>query len=106
VVREQIASAVDLIVQQSRLRGGSRKVTQVTEVAGMEGDTIVLTDIFKYEQTGVTTEGKVTGEMKPTGIRPLFTPRLEASGFKLRPEIFGVNVAEMLAQGRRTNRNR
>jgi pilus assembly protein CpaF len=106
VVREQIASAVDLIVQQTRLRDGSRKVTQVTEVAGMEGDTIVLTDIFKYEQTGVSTEGKVLGEMKPTGIRPLFTTRLEAAGFKLRPEVFGVNVAEMLAQGRRTNRNR
>jgi pilus assembly protein CpaF len=106
VVREQAASAVDLIVQQTRLRDGSRKVTQITELAGMEGDTIVLTDIFKFEQTGVSTEGKVIGEMKPTGIRPLFSPRLEAAGFKLRPEVFGVNVGEMLAQGRRTNRTR
>jgi pilus assembly protein CpaF len=106
VVREQVASAVDLIVQQSRLRDGSRKVTQITEVAGMEGDTIVLTDIFKFEQTGVNTDGKVLGELKPTGIRPLFSPRLEAAGFKLRPEVFGVNVAEMLAQGRRPTRGR
>jgi pilus assembly protein CpaF len=101
VVREQIASAVDLIVQQSRLRDGSRKVTQITEVVGMEGDTVVLTDIFKFEQTGVTTDGRVLGELKPTGIRPLFSPRLEAAGFKLKPEVFGVNIAEMLAANRR-----
>lgn len=101
VVREQIASAVDLIVQQSRLRDGSRKITQITEVAGMEGDTVVLTDIFKFEQTSVTPDGKVLGEIKPTGIRPLFSAKLEAAGFKLRPEVFGVNVAEMLAAGRR-----
>jgi pilus assembly protein CpaF len=106
VVREQVASAVDLIVQQSRLRDGSRKVTQITEVAGMEGDTIVLTDIFKFEQTGVGQEGKVLGEVKPTGIRPLFSPRLEAAGFKLRPEIFGVNIADMLVQSRRPTRGR
>lgn len=104
VVREQIASAVDLIVQQTRLRDGSRKVTQITELAGMEGETVVLTDIFKYEQTGVSGEGKVIGELKPTGIRPLFSSRLEAAGFKLRPEVFGVNVSEILAQGRRTGR--
>jgi pilus assembly protein CpaF len=106
VIREQIASAVDLIVQQSRLRDGSRKVTQITEVAGMEGDTIVLTDIFKFEQTSAGTEGKILGELKPTGIRPLFSPRLEAAGFKLRPEVFGVNIAEMLAQSRRPTRGR
>jgi pilus assembly protein CpaF len=96
VIRQQISSAVDLIVQQSRLKDGSRKVTAVTEVAGMEGDTIVLTDIFRYEQTGVTPDGKVIGQLKPTGIRPLFTPRLEASGFKLPPEVFGANINDML----------
>ncbi|MFM8321469.1 MAG: CpaF family protein [Chloroflexota bacterium] len=100
VVREQVASAVDLIVQQTRLRDGSRKVTQVTELAGMEGDMVVLTDIFKFEQTGISPEGKVIGEMRPTGIRPLFSSKLEAAGFKLRPEVFGVNVAEMLANNR------
>ena len=105
VVRQQIASAVDLIVQQSRLSDGSRKVTSVTEVAGMEGDTVVLTDVFKFEQTGVSTEGKVQGELKPTGIRPLFSPRLEAAGYKLGAEVFGANVSEMLGRGQR-GRNR
>ncbi len=96
VIRQQISSAVDLIVQQSRLKDGTRKVTAITEVAGMEGDTIVLTDIFKFEQTGMTSDGKVIGQLKPSGIRPLFTPRLEASGFKLPPEIFGANLGDML----------
>lgn len=105
-IREQIAAAVDLIVQQTRLRDGSRKVTQVTELAGMEGDTVVLTDIFKFEQTGVSQEGKVIGEIKPTGIRPMFSNRLEAAGFKLKPEVFGVNVAEMLASNRRPQARR
>lgn len=96
VVRQQIASAVDMIVQETRLKDGSRKVTAITEVAGLEGDTVVLTDIFKFNQTGVTTEGEVTGEFKPTGIRPLFSSRLEAAGFKLKPEVFGVSVSEMV----------
>ncbi len=101
VVREQIASAIDLIVQQTRLKDGSRKVTAITEVAGMEGDTVVLTDIFKFEQIGISSDGKVLGELKPTGIRPLFSPRLEASGFKLGPEVFGANLAEILGGRRR-----
>ena len=99
VVRQQIASAVDLIVQQSRLSDGSRKVTAITEVAGMEGDTVVLTDIFRFEQTSVTPEGKVLGELKPSGIRPLFSPRLEAAGFKLGADVFGANVSEILGRG-------
>jgi pilus assembly protein CpaF len=88
VVRQQISSAVDLIVQQTRLKDGQRKVTAVTEVAGMEGDIIVLTDIFKFNQTGVSADGKVLGEVNATGIRPNFTPRLEAAGFKLSADIF------------------
>ncbi len=88
VVRQQISSAIDLIIQQTRLKDGQRKVTYVTEVAGMEGDIIVLSDIFKFVQTGVTPEGKVLGEMSATGIRPNFTPRLEAAGFKLSAEVF------------------
>lgn len=101
VVRQQIASAIDLIVQQTRLKDGSRKVTAITEVAGMEGDTVVLTDVFKFEQTSVTTDGKVMGDLKPTGIRPLFSPRLEAAGLKLGAEVFGANIAEMLGRGPR-----
>jgi pilus assembly protein CpaF len=104
VLREQIASAVDLIVQQTRLRDGARKITQITELAGMEGETVVLTDIFRFEQTGIGSDGRVLGELKATGIRPMFTIRLESAGFKLRPEVFGANVAEMLAAGRRPQR--
>ncbi|HEU0297326.1 MAG TPA: CpaF family protein [Anaerolineales bacterium] len=96
VVRQQISAAVDLIVQQSRLKDGARKVTAITEVVGMEGDTVVMTDIFKFEQTGVGPGGKILGELKPTGIRPIFGPKLEAAGFKLGAEIFmpsgGINV--------------
>ena len=99
VVREQVASAIDVIVQQSRFSDGSRKVTHVTEVAGMEGDTIVMTDIFRYEQTGVSEDGKVTGEMKPTGIRPLFMRRLEAAGVKLNAKIFITGADELNLKG-------
>jgi pilus assembly protein CpaF len=101
VIREQIASAIDLIVQQSRMRDGSRKVTAITEVAGMEGDTIVMTDIFRYEQKEIRQDGTLIGELKPTGIRPLFTQRLEAAGFRLGPEVFGANFGEMLGGRRR-----
>lgn len=88
VVRTQISSAIDLIVQQTRLKDGKRKVTAITEVAGMEGDVVVLTDIFKFNQTGVTSDGQVLGELQPTGIRPNFTPRLIAAGFNLGAEVF------------------
>ncbi len=101
VVRQQVSSAVDLIVQQTRLKDGARKITAITEVAGMEGDTIVLTDIFKYEQTGVGKDGKVLGELKATGIRPLFSPRLEAAGYKLGAELFGTTIADRLASRQR-----
>jgi len=88
VVRQQISSAIDLIIQQTRLSDGSRKVVSITEVAGMEGETVVLTDVFKFEQTGLTPEGKILGDLRATGIRPIFGPRLEAAGFKLSGEIF------------------
>jgi pilus assembly protein CpaF len=101
VLRQQVASAIDVIIQQSRLRGGARKVTSITEVSGMEGDAIIMTEIFRYEQKGVSKDGAAIGEMKPTGIRPLFTPKLEAAGFKLPPEIFGANLTDMLSGHRR-----
>jgi pilus assembly protein CpaF len=88
VVRQQISAAIDLIVQQSRLKDGQRKITAITEVAGMEGDTVVLTDIFKFDQTGVTTDGKILGELRATGLRPIFSPRLEAAGFRLAASVF------------------
>jgi pilus assembly protein CpaF len=89
VIREQIASAVDLIIQQTRMKDGSRKVTHVTEVAGMEGDVIVMTDIFKFEQTGLEEDGTILGKLKPTGMRPMFMHRLERYGYHLTPDVFG-----------------
>lgn len=101
VIREQISSAVDLIIQLSRLNDGSRKITSIAEIAGMEGDTVVMTDIFKFKQTSIDADGNVLGELRPTGIRPFFTTRLEAFGFTLGPEVFGANLAEMLGGRRR-----
>jgi pilus assembly protein CpaF len=101
IVRQQISSAVDVIVQMSRVRDGTRKITAITEVAGMEGEVVVLSDIFKFNQTGVDQEGKILGQVKPTGIRPLFGPRLEAAGFKLGAEIFGATAADILAARQR-----
>jgi pilus assembly protein CpaF len=88
MVRQQIAAAVDLFIQQSRLSDGSRKVTFVTEVAGMEGDMVTMTDIFKFEQTGTSPDGKVIGKLKSTGLRPVFMGRLKAAGFELGAKIF------------------
>ncbi len=96
VIREQIAAAIDIIIQISRMRDGTRKVTSVTEVNGMEGDTVVMTEIFKFQQTGMSQDGRVLGELTPTGIRPMFYPRLEMAGFKLGPEVFGANLSGML----------
>ena len=87
-IREQIASAVDLIVQQSRLRDGSRKITYLTEVQGMEGDIITLQDIFVFDQAGCDEMGKVIGRFRPTGIRPKFLDKLEANGITLPNETF------------------
>ncbi len=106
VIREQIASAVDLIVQQSRLKDGSRKVTNVTEVAGMEGETIVMTDIFRFEQTGIGEDGKIIGELKPTGMRPMFMGHLQAAGFELSAEVFGVGMNSFKSPDRHSSRRR
>ncbi len=88
-IREQIASALDLVCHQERMRDGTRKVTKVTEVQGMEGEMITMSDIFEFEQTGVE-GGKIVGRIRPTGIRPKFTDRIEAAGIYLPPSVFGV----------------
>jgi pilus assembly protein CpaF len=88
-IRQQIASAIDLIVHMDRLTDGSRKVIRITEVPRMEGDVVTLSDLFRFDQTGVSQEGDVLGEMRATGLRPVFTPRLEIVGFKLGAEVFG-----------------
>jgi pilus assembly protein CpaF len=88
-IREQVASAVELIVHQERMRDGTRKVVNITEVQGMEGDVIVMQDVFTFEQTGIE-GGKVIGRLKPTGIRPKFMDRIEAANIRLPPSIFGL----------------
>lgn len=86
-IREQLASAIDLIVHQSRLRDGSRRIVAVTEVQGMEGDVIVLQDVFRFHQTGFH-DGKVEGRFRATGIRPRFSERLAALGIALPASLF------------------
>ena len=88
VIRRQIASAIDLIVQQQRLRDGSRKIVNLSEVQGMEGDIVVMQDIFVFDELGLDGAGTVRGEMRPTGVRPRFSARVEAAGFPQPPEMF------------------
>ncbi|HAQ08214.1 MAG TPA: type II secretion system protein E [Bacillus bacterium] len=87
-IREQIAGAIDVIIQQSRLKDGSRKITSITEVQGMEGDVIVLQDVFTYKQQGVNEDGKIIGRLVPTGVRPKFYERLEVSGIHIPANVF------------------
>jgi pilus assembly protein CpaF len=92
-IREQIASAVDLIVHTARLKDGSRKVTNITEVYGIEDDEILTQDIFVYEQTGVV-DGKIQGYLKPTGVRPTFMGQFARNGVALPPGEFGIPPAD------------
>jgi len=89
-IREQVASAIDLVVHQERMRDGNRKVVQITEVSGMEGDVITMTDIFVFEQTGFEDE-RVIGRFRPTGLRPKFMNKFESSGIHLPASTFGIN---------------
>jgi len=88
-IREQIASAVDCIIQQSRLRDGSRKIINITEVQGMEGEMITMSDIFEFEQTSYES-GRIVGRIRPTGLRPRFMDQIEDAGISLPPTVFGV----------------
>jgi pilus assembly protein CpaF len=97
-IREQIASAVDLIVHTARLKDGSRKVVNITEVYGIEDDEILIQDIFVYEQTGVR-DGKIEGVLKPTGIRPTFMGKFKASGIQLPPGEFGIPAEDPTRSG-------
>ncbi len=91
-IREQVSSAIDLIVHQERMRDGSRKVVKVTEVQGMEGQIITMSDIFEFEQTGIEA-GKVIGRLRPTGLRPKFIEKIEQAGIHLPPAIFGIGTS-------------
>jgi pilus assembly protein CpaF len=88
-IREQISSAIDLVVHQERMRDGSRKVVNITEVSGMEGDVITMTDVFAFEQSGYE-NGKVIGRLRPTGLRPKFIDKIEAAGIHLPASTFGI----------------
>ena len=88
-IREQIASALQLVVHLERMRDGTRKLTHISEIQGMEGDVITMTDLFVFEQTGLE-DGKVIGRLRPTGLRPKFMEKIEQSGIQLPASIFGV----------------
>lgn len=92
-IREQIASALDLIVQTARQKDGSRRITHITEVQGMEGEVITLQDIYRYQQTGVEAGGRMAGEFRPNGIKPKFYDRLIAAGVELPEGFFGPPAA-------------
>jgi pilus assembly protein CpaF len=87
-IRQQIASAVHLLVQASRMSDGSRRVINVTEVTGMEGDVVTLQDIFVFEKRGLNPDGRVVGRFAATGIRPKFYEKLLAAGVRLRTDLF------------------
>jgi pilus assembly protein CpaF len=95
VVREQISSAVDLIVQQARFSNGCRRVISITEVMGMEGETVVLNELFKIAETVSDGNGHGPGIIAATGIRPMFEPRLKAVGYYAPPELFGADLMQM-----------
>jgi pilus assembly protein CpaF len=86
-MRQQVAAAINLVVQVARLSDGTRRVTSISEITGMEGETITMQEIFQYERTGVDQHGQVIGRFRPTGIRPRFAERLKACGMQL-PRVF------------------
>jgi pilus assembly protein CpaF len=89
-IREQVASAIDLIVHQARLKDGSRRITQVTEVVGMESDVVTLQDLFAFDfASGLDEAGRYRGALRAAGLRPAFTGKLDDAGVHLRPELFG-----------------
>ena len=87
-MRQQITSAVDVVVQQARMRDGSRKITRITEVVGMEGDIVTTQDLFGYVVTGLDEDGKVNGHFSCEGIRPRCVDKLECAGYVFEPEFF------------------
>jgi Flp pilus assembly protein, ATPase CpaF len=86
-MRQQIASALDLVLQVARMSDGSRRVTSISEITGMEGDVITMQEIFMYERSGVDQQGQVLGRFRPTGVRPRFAEKLKACGMQL-PRVF------------------
>ncbi len=100
-IREQIASAVDLIVHTARLKDGTRKVVNITEVYGTEDDEILTQDVFAFEQTGIDENGKIVGQLKPTGVRPTFMGQFARSGVELPPDEYGIPPEDKALPGPR-----
>jgi pilus assembly protein CpaF len=96
-IREQIASAVDIIVHTARLKDGSRRVTNITEIYGIEDDDILTQDVFAFEQTGVV-EGKIQGDLRPTGVRPTFMDQFKVNGVEMPPGEFGIPQVAPITQ--------
>jgi pilus assembly protein CpaF len=103
-IRHQVASAINLVIQVSRMADGTRRVTNISEITGMEGDVITMQDIFVFERTGITADGKVSGKFRATGIRPKASERLSASGVDLPVELFEHSVS--INQPQETSRSR
>src|SRR5690349_7752612 len=93
-MRQQIASAIDIIIQANRLQGGPRKVTSITEVLNMEQDVIIMQDVFKFKQLGIDQNGRAFGQFEATGVRPTFVSRLEAKGIKLPSNLFQERILQ------------
>src|SRR5262249_45658515 len=93
-IREQVASALNLIIHQDRMPDGARKVVRVSEVQGMEGEIVTLQDLFVFEQTGIENR-RILGSLRPVGIRPKFLPRLEALNIRLPASVFGYPPGDM-----------
>lgn len=93
-IREQVSSAIDLVVHQDRMQDGTRKVVRVSEVQGMEGDIITLQDLFVFQTTGYENR-RVQGSLRPVGLRPKFLPKLEALGIRLSPSVFGATESAL-----------
>jgi pilus assembly protein CpaF len=89
-IREQMASALHVVIQIARFPDGTRKVVSVAEVSGMEGQVVTMQDLFRFVQTGVDTDGRILGELRTTGIRPRFVEKFEVSGIHLPPDLFAV----------------
>ena len=87
-MREQISSALDVIIQVSRLSDGSRRIVSITEVTGMEGEVITTQEIYRFSRRGISPEGKIVGQFEATGVRPAFTERLRVAGVELPPRMF------------------
>ena len=94
-IRDQISSSVDLIIHQSRIRDGSRKITHITEVQNMEGEIIILQDLFRFNQVGIDEKGKILGDFETTGIRPKFMEKFEANGITIPLHLFNRDAGDV-----------